>query len=142
MSKPLVDGIHLMPSGAELTVREGLPVSVLFNGADVEKTQEEIEAFTDLWLEDMDESDDDPPDPAVIFIDPTQPTHLYTDANGSRRVVLIEVTCERRGESVPCFLAQDRHEDWPPRRIDGVWYNDDHDIIEATLVSLTPEVEA
>ena len=140
--KPLVDGIHVMPSGAELTVREGVPVSVLFCGADVEQTQEEIEAFAELWLEDMNEGDDDDPDPTVLFIDPDQPTHLFTDANGSRRVVLLEITCERRGEIVPCFLAQDRYDHWPPRLIDGVWYDTDGDIIFATIVSLTPEVEA
>src|ERR1700734_167476 len=92
----LPDGDHLLPCGATITVKGGVPVKLVTPLAhfDHSLAMTEAETFAGLWLyfDDDDDADEEPGGAWIVVVGEVQPTHrFHGDAQGPREVRLVEL---------------------------------------------------
>src|ERR1700734_494845 len=122
----LPDGDHLLPCGATITVKGGVPVKLVTPLAhfDHSLAMTEAETFAGLWLyfDDDDDADEEPGGAWIVVVGEVQPTHrFHGDAQGPREV--------RLSGRFLCALDRAAHQEgedalgWPPF-LDGETWRD------------------
>lgn len=147
MTKKLHDGDHVLPSGATLTVRSGVPVKLRLEDPDDDATaMTEAEELAGVWLEFVEGSDDedvDDDDFATgydVEVMEAQPTHRFVGGesrigSGSASPYLVRLVEEdiaggteaRYHGRFLCALDREAHEEgedaggWPPFLDGDTW---------------------